>query len=147
MVNCTKRLTELTPSEVWHCLWAADDWKIIGGNIRRTWDGVTGTTIGEWLTLMTIPAMLASYILPLAFVYVVIQTMVRDRGRNAAGPRERRLRTFWGFYLVVAGTAMFAMSTPQSFETWQGMWMVAVGAVIMMLRTSHWCGLHDPEAP
>jgi hypothetical protein len=68
-----------------------------------------------------------------------------NRNREAAGPREGLLRTFWGFYLVLAGGVLFAMGRPQSLDVWQGMWMVAVGAVILILGTSYWCRLRAPE--
>jgi hypothetical protein len=146
MADCSKSFTDLSPADAWQCFKNADDWSIIGGNMRRMWDGFTGTTIGEWLTFLTIPAISASYILPLMFVRVIFQTTLYKRERDAARTREERLRTFWGFYLIIAGVALFAMGPPESFGVWQGMWMVGVGTVILMLGTSYWCRLHDPEA-
>ena len=48
MLDCTKRLVDLTPYEAYQCFLQADIWQQIGKNTRRMWAAFTGTTIGDW---------------------------------------------------------------------------------------------------
>jgi hypothetical protein len=72
MLDCTKRLVDLTPHEAYQCFLQADIWQAIGKNSRRMWADFTGTTIGDWgaiiFAIALLPAQFASYILPLYFL-------------------------------------------------------------------------------
>ncbi len=77
MLDCTKRLVDLTPYEAYQCFLQADIWQQIGKNTRRMWAAFTGTTIGDWGAIIfafaLVPAQLASYILPFIFCGVVMK--------------------------------------------------------------------------
>jgi len=130
MIDCRKSLPELTPYEAWRCFLEADDWKIVGGNLRRMWTDFTGTTIGEWgmvvVAFAAIPAILASYLWPLLLVGSLF---------TGSWPKytDKRTRLF-GWYMIAAGTLLLlANSTRDTFIFYQGTWIFVCGASMVLM--------------
>ena len=96
-MDCSKPITDLTPSEAWQCFWQADDWRIIAANLRHVWAGFIGTTIGEWgeiiLALAMLPAQFASY----AWPFILLRYMIIRSRAGYIVPQ------WFGAYMVAAG--------------------------------------------
>jgi glucan phosphoethanolaminetransferase (alkaline phosphatase superfamily) len=141
MPDCSKRLTDLTPSEAYQCFIDAETWQIIGNHLRRMWADFTSTTIGEWVEILgasaVLPAMIASYILPVVFVWRLLRRYIAKHVPPLDG-KARRRKNFWGQYLLLAGVVFLLLADRDPLVLAQGLWLVFCGTAILFLGASWW---------
>jgi hypothetical protein len=132
MADCSKRITDLTPTEAWQCFWQADDWRIIGGNTRRMWTDFTGTTIGQWgeiiFAFALLPAQLASFVWPLLMIGSLV---------TWSPPKYSDTKVHWfGVYMIISGGLLLMVNARQrdAFIFYLGIWEVVCG--LSMVATS-----------
>jgi hypothetical protein len=139
MADCTKRILDLNPFDAVECFFQADAWQVIGQNFRRIWIDLSSLTIGEWLAYILVaalaPAVVASYILPLIFIYKLIRRYALKTPPVLHG-REHTPKNFWGGYLLLSGIVLIvlvALYPHEQFLFWQGSWQAICGS-----RSSYW---------
>ena len=142
MLDCTKRLVDLTPYEAYQCFLQADIWQQIGKNTRRMWADFTGTTIGDWGAIIfafaLVPAQLASYILPFIFCGVVMKRYGGAKHALIFDSGLSRRKNFWGAYLLLSGLILVSLYWNDRFMLIQGSWEIVCGVAIFLLGPSWW---------
>jgi hypothetical protein len=105
------------------------------------WTDFTGTTIGEWgatvFAFALVPAHLASYILPLHFIWSLLRRYVA-RDTFTFNGKEALRKNFWGTYLLLSGLILVALYRDDRFMLLQGTWEIACGMGIFLLGPSWW---------
>jgi hypothetical protein len=126
MLDCTKPFADLTLYEAYQCFLQQD---------------FIGTTIGEWgdilLWLALFAAHIASYILPLSFIWNFIRRYLAKDTFVFDG-KERGRKNFWGTYLVLSGFIVVALFYNDHFMFLQGAWEIVCGLGIFLLGPFWW---------
>ncbi len=105
------------------------------------WTDFTSTTIGElggtFVAFALVPAHLASYILPLYFIWIVSRRYVA-KDTFAFNGKEGLRKNFWGTYLLLSGLILIALYRDDRFMFWQGAWEAICGLAIFLMGPFWW---------
>src|SRR5262245_5309686 len=119
MADCNGKIIDLTPYEAYRCIVDAEVWKTIGRNASRMWWQFSTTTIGDWIQIILvfalIPAQVASYIFPFLFLGALWRRIFDKQAAIVVEDKHRRIKNFWGAYMLVSAACVLYLSSGDRF--------------------------------